>query len=136
MFILFLLSGQQHLVPVLLCPGQRYWAALAHPGPQRTAERQAGPGRPAAEPNPAVLPVCQQQQPELSTQLSASRTQAAATGPQPDQQHQPHGFQNLHNLTLLLLQGNKLQTITEGDLKGSTMCHFLPLYMHHIHLCT
>lgn len=37
----------------------------------------------------------------------------------------PGAFQNLHNLTLLLLQGNKLQTITEGDLKGSVMCHFL-----------
>ncbi|GLD75469.1 lumican-like isoform X1, partial [Lates japonicus] len=29
----------------------------------------------------------------------------------------PEAFQNLHNLTLLLLQGNRLQTISEGDLK-------------------
>lgn len=33
----------------------------------------------------------------------------------------PGAFQNLKNLTLLLLQGNKLQTITEGDLKGGVM---------------
>lgn len=44
----------------------------------------------------------------------------------------PEAFQNLHNLTLLLLQGNRLQTISEGDLKGCVMCHFLSLYMHHI----
>lgn len=51
----------------------------------------------------------------------------------------PTAFQNLHNLTLLLLQGNKLQTITEGDLKGSAMCHILPLYstcIIDIHFCT
>lgn len=37
----------------------------------------------------------------------------------------PGAFQNLHNLTLLLLQGNRLKTITEGDLKGSVMISFL-----------
>lgn len=37
----------------------------------------------------------------------------------------PDAFQKLHNLTLLLLQGNRLQTLSEGDLKGSVMCHFL-----------
>ncbi|XP_045887206.1 keratocan-like isoform X2 [Micropterus dolomieu] len=36
-------------------------------------------------------------------------------------------FRNMHNLTLLLLQGNRLQTIKEGDLKGGVMCHFLSL---------
>lgn len=30
----------------------------------------------------------------------------------------PGAFQNLKNLTLLLLQGNRLQIIAEGDLKG------------------
>ncbi|CAK6955776.1 lumican [Scomber scombrus] len=30
----------------------------------------------------------------------------------------PGAFQDLHNLTLLLLQGNRLHTITEGDVKG------------------
>lgn len=46
----------------------------------------------------------------------------------------PGAFQNLQNLTLLLLQGNRLKTITEGDLKGSVvmMCHFLSLCMYHI----
>ncbi len=39
----------------------------------------------------------------------------------------PGAFQNLHNLTLLLLQGNRLQTLNEGDLKGSVMCHILSL---------
>lgn len=33
-------------------------------------------------------------------------------------------FQNLHNLTVLLLQGNRLQTIVEGSLRGCVMCHF------------
>lgn len=42
----------------------------------------------------------------------------------------PGALQNLHNLTLLLLQGNRLQTITEGDLKGSAMCHFLCDFRH------
>lgn len=38
----------------------------------------------------------------------------------------PGAFQNLHNLTLLLLQGNRLKSISEGDLKGSAMMsHFL-----------
>lgn len=41
----------------------------------------------------------------------------------------PEAFQNLHSLTLLLLQGNRLNTITEGDLRGSVMCHFL-LFVH------
>lgn len=41
----------------------------------------------------------------------------------------PGTFQNLRNLTLLLLQGNRLQTITEGHLKGCVMCHFLSLNM-------
>lgn len=46
----------------------------------------------------------------------------------------PGAFQNLQNLTLLLLQGNRLKTIIEGDLKGSVvmMCHFLSLYIYHI----
>ncbi|XP_071351171.1 lumican [Trachinotus anak] len=39
----------------------------------------------------------------------------------------PRAFQNLHNLTLLLLQGNKLQTITEGDLKGLVSLNLLDL---------
>lgn len=41
----------------------------------------------------------------------------------------PGAFQNLHNLTMLLLQGNRLQTITGGDLKGWVMRHFLSLYI-------
>ncbi|TNN42831.1 Keratocan [Liparis tanakae] len=36
----------------------------------------------------------------------------------------PGAFQNLHNLTLLLLQGNQLQTITEGDLKEFNVSSF------------
>lgn len=83
--------GQQHLFPVLLFSGQHYWHTLAHPGPQQAAERQAGWGRPA-EPDPAVLSFCQSQPPEISAQSSASWTQAAATGPQPNQQHQPRSF--------------------------------------------
>lgn len=31
----------------------------------------------------------------------------------------PGALKNLQNLTLLLLQGNRLKAITEGDLKGS-----------------
>ena len=60
-------------------------------GPQPAAERQAGPGR-AAGPDPAVLLICQPQPPEVSAQRSTSWTQAAATGPQPNQQHQPRSF--------------------------------------------
>lgn len=37
----------------------------------------------------------------------------------------PGALQDLHNLTLLLLQGNRLKIISEGDLKGRVMCHFL-----------
>ena len=48
----------------------------------------------------------------------------------------PGAFQKLHNLTLLLLQGNRLQTITEGDLRGSGMCHFLSIHASHIPLYT
>lgn len=44
----------------------------------------------------------------------------------------PRAFQNLHSLTLLLLQGNRLQTIKEGNLKGSGMCHFLSQYTHNL----
>lgn len=44
----------------------------------------------------------------------------------------PGAFQNLHNLTLLLLQGNRLQIITEGHLKGCVMCHFLSLYTQYL----
>lgn len=40
----------------------------------------------------------------------------------------PGTFNHLQNLTLLLLQGNRLQTIAEGELKGFVMCHFLSLY--------
>lgn len=32
---------------------------------------------------------------------------------------EPGTFQNLHNLTLLLLQGNELKTITQGAFKGT-----------------
>lgn len=34
-------------------------------------------------------------------------------------------FDRLHNLTVLLLQGNRLQTIAGGSLGGCVMCHFL-----------
>lgn len=44
----------------------------------------------------------------------------------------PGTFNNLHNLTLLLLQGNRLQTIAGGELKGFVMCHFLSLYMQNL----
>lgn len=44
----------------------------------------------------------------------------------------PGAFQNLQNLTLLLLQGNRLQTIVEGDLKGRVMCNFLSLHMQNL----
>uniref|UniRef100_UPI0037E96D68 lumican n=1 Tax=Semicossyphus pulcher TaxID=241346 RepID=UPI0037E96D68 len=39
----------------------------------------------------------------------------------------PETFQKLHNLTLLLLQGNRLQTIAEGDLKGLVSLNLLDL---------
>ncbi|XP_022601207.1 lumican-like [Seriola dumerili] len=39
----------------------------------------------------------------------------------------PGAFQNLHNLTVLLLQGNRLQTITKGDLKGVVSLNLLDL---------
>lgn len=39
----------------------------------------------------------------------------------------PEAFQKLHNLTLLLLQGNRLQTIAEGDLKGLVGLNLLDL---------
>ncbi|XP_073324150.1 lumican [Pagrus major] len=39
----------------------------------------------------------------------------------------PGAFQNLHNLTLLLLQGNQLRTIAEGDLKGLSNLNLLDL---------
>ncbi|XP_041639501.1 lumican isoform X2 [Cheilinus undulatus] len=39
----------------------------------------------------------------------------------------PDTFQKLHNLTLLLLQGNRLQTIREGDLKGLLSLNLLDL---------
>nr|XP_020489929.1 lumican-like isoform X1 [Labrus bergylta]XP_020489930.1 lumican-like isoform X1 [Labrus bergylta]XP_029133273.1 lumican-like isoform X1 [Labrus bergylta] len=39
----------------------------------------------------------------------------------------PGTFQKLHNLTLLLLQGNRLQTITERDLKGLVRMNLLDL---------
>ncbi|XP_062419967.1 lumican isoform X2 [Pungitius pungitius] len=39
----------------------------------------------------------------------------------------PEAFQNLQNLTLLLLQGNRLQTIVEGDLKGLFSLYLLDL---------
>lgn len=37
----------------------------------------------------------------------------------------PGTFRNMPKLRLLLLQGNRLQTITGGDLKGCVMHHFL-----------
>uniref|UniRef100_A0A3Q2DTS1 LRRNT domain-containing protein n=1 Tax=Cyprinodon variegatus TaxID=28743 RepID=A0A3Q2DTS1_CYPVA len=35
----------------------------------------------------------------------------------------PGAFQNLEYLSVLLLQGNRLQTITEAELKGDGICH-------------
>lgn len=35
----------------------------------------------------------------------------------------PGAFHNLEYLSVLLLQGNRLQTITEADLKGDEICH-------------
>lgn len=85
---ILLFPEQQHLVPVFFFVGQHHGAPLAHPGPQPAAKWQTGPGH-SEKPDPAVLFVCQPQPPEFSAQQSASWTQTAATGLQPNQQHQP-----------------------------------------------
>lgn len=41
----------------------------------------------------------------------------------------PRALDKLHNLTVLLLHGNRLQIIAGGHLKGCVMCHFLSLYV-------
>lgn len=45
----------------------------------------------------------------------------------------PGAFRNMSKLRLLLLQGNRLQTIAGGDLKGCVMRHFL-LHPAHVAL--
>lgn len=41
----------------------------------------------------------------------------------------PGALEKLHNLTVLLLQGNQLQIIAGGHVKGCVMCHFLSSYV-------